>query len=150
MSFLIKLIEENPSIIIQYETELIYSVVQMNNIYVDTHNLSSLCLGCLGIKYLDHGSKSGYLEIEHISEMLKKGYGKCDSIVAWFIMLYQREGVEAEPLIIPSNKGGFHVKMRYLAGNTWMELDPSINLNKILYEGCDNCRQAMQSWRRKK
>jgi hypothetical protein len=149
MSFLIKLQEDNPSIIIEYEKTLIYSVVEMNSIYVDTHTLPSLCLGCLGIKYLDFPSKSGYLEIDHISEMLQKGYGKCDSIVAWFIMMYQREGVDAEPLIVPTNKGGFHVKMRYLAGNNWIELDPSINLNKILYDACDQCRQAMHSGRRK-
>lgn len=148
--FLIKLQEDNEYILNAYETELIYSVAQMNNIYVDTHELPTLCLGCLGVKYLDHASKSGYLEIEHISEMLKKGYGKCDSIVAWFIMMYQREGIDTEPLIVPTNKGGFHVKMRYRAGNDWIELDPSMNLDKILYEGCNKCRSAMMSGRRKR
>lgn len=148
MSFLIKISEDqldNIDILNQYETDLIISVSKMNKVYIDNFELPSFCLGCLGIKYLDYRSKTGYLEIEHISQMLKQGYGKCDSIVAWYIMIFEMNGIRAEPHIIPTNKGGFHVQMKYQDGNNWEILDPAINLDKIIFENCNDCKMEMMN-----
>lgn len=140
MSFLIKLKYNNIDILNLYEEQLIYSVANMNRIYIDHHELPSLCLGCLRIRYKDYESETEYLEIEHISQMLKQGYGKCDSIVAWYIMIFQMNNIEAAPYIIPTNKGGFHVQMKYREGNSWKIIDPSINLKNMVYENCNECR----------
>lgn len=146
MSFLIKITDtEDIEILHQYEKEMIFSVADMNRTYVENYELPSFCLGCLGIRYLDHQSKTGYLEIEHISEMLRKGYGKCDSIVAWYIMIFEMNGIRAEPHIIPTNKGGFHVQMIYQDGNNWTVLDPSMNLNDLLFENCYDCKIKMMN-----
>lgn len=143
MSFLIKITDDqydNLDVLNQYEFDLILAVAEMNKTYVDNFELPSFCLGCLGVKYLDYQSKTGYLEIEHISQMLKQGYGKCDSIVAWYIMLYEMNDIKAEPHIIPTNKGGFHVQMKYQNGNGWEILDPSINLDNLIFENCNDCK----------
>jgi hypothetical protein len=148
MSFLIKISEnqyENLDLLKQYEFDLIMSVSKMNKVYVDNFELPSFCLGCLGIKYIDHKSKHGFLEIEHISQMLEQGYGKCDSIVAWHIMIFEMNGIKAEPHIIPTNKGGFHVQMKYQDGNMWKILDPSINLDNLIFENCNDCKAEMMN-----
>src|SRR5574338_369918 len=146
MSFLIKLsndqLEDIP-LIHQYETELIYSVANMNRIFINAFNLDTSCLGCLGIKYIDSKSKSGYIEIEHISEMLEKGYGKCDSIVAWFIAVYTMNGINAEPVIIPISNNEYHVKLKWMNGNKWEVLDPARDLDKIIFDTCLECKQKM-------
>lgn len=145
--FLIKLSKDqydNIDLVHLYEKQLIQLVAQMNKIYIDNYELSSLCLGCLGVKYKDSKSKTGYLEIEHISDMLKKGYGKCDSIAAWYIMIFEMNNIAAEPHIIPTNKGGFHVQVRFQNGNKWELLDP-LYLNDLIFENCYNCKLQMMN-----
>lgn len=140
MSFLIKLSSSlDPSH--DYEISLINAVAEMNSFFP----VSNYCLGCLGVSYKDTPSKMGFLEIEHISQMIDQGYGKCDSIVAWYIMVYTSQGIPAEPLIIPNNQGSFHVKMKYFFDNKWIVLDPSVDLNKLLYQDCDACKSKMNS-----
>lgn len=135
--FLIKA-SENLDFLREYEISLIYCVSDMNRIFVETNTLPSLCLGCLGVRYLDKKVNAG--EIEHISQMIEQGYGKCDSIVAWFMTLYSLQGKESRPIIIPTNKPDTdHVQLQVQENNGWKVIDPSINLKQICRENCYEC-----------
>lgn len=135
--FLIKF-SEDIDLLHEYEVSLIYCVSDMNRIFVENTPLPSLCLGCLGVQYLDKKINAG--EIEHISKMIEQGYGKCDSIVAWFMTLYTLEGKESRPIIVPTNRPGVdHVQLQVREGNIWKTIDPSINLNQLNRQNCREC-----------
>lgn len=137
MSLLIHIADESISNFIKYEIELIKSVAIMNQIWIDTYQPESLCLPCLGIKYNNDG---GFDQIDHISEMLKKGYGKCDSIVAWFLTLYTLSGIEAEPVLVKRSEQELHAQLKVFENNKVEIIDPSVNLVKLSKLFCPNCK----------
>ena len=131
-------LSEDIDLLHDYEIALIYCVSDMNRIFVENTNLSTLCLGCLGVQYLDKKLKVG--EIEHVSKMIEQGYGKCDSLVAWFMTLYTLEGKESRPVIVPTNRPGVdHVQLQVQENNGWKLIDPSLNLKQICKENCYEC-----------
>lgn len=137
MSLLIHISDDSISNFIKYEIELIKSVAIMNQIWIDAYEPESLCLPCLGIKYKNDG---GFDQIDHISEMLKKGYGKCDSIVAWFLTLYKLYDVEAEPILVKRSEQELHAQLKVFENNKVEIIDPSVNLVKLSKLFCPNCK----------
>lgn len=136
MSLLIHINDPSISNFIKYELELIKSVSIMNQIWIDTYQPESLCLPCLRIKYKNDG---GFDQIDHISEMIKKGYGKCDSIVAWFLTLYTLNGIEAEPILVKRSEKELHAQLKVFNLNKVEILDPSVNLIKASKLFCLVC-----------
>lgn len=142
MNFLIKIADDNLKNIIQYEKELIRSVALMNLAFIEANEkeFETLCLKCLGIRYEDYSEQSDCgMEIDHISQMLDQGYGKCDSIVAWYIAVFLKDGVEAEPIIVKNGKNSYHVLISLRKDNGVRILDPSKELDKFSKEFCGNC-----------
>lgn len=137
MSLLIHINDPSISNFIKYELELIKSVSIMNQIWIDTYQPESLCLPCLGIKYKNDG---GFDQIDHISEMIKKGYGKCDSIVAWFLTLYTLHDIEAEPILVKRSEKELHAQLKVFNFNKVEILDPSVNLIKESKLFCPKCK----------
>lgn len=140
MSFLINIITPRfNSNIIEYERILIYAVAEMNKIYAKQNSFYDLCLNCSGIKYVDAQGQNDFLEIDHISAILEKGWAKCDSLVAWFMAIKELSGYVAEPIIVPYD-GRFHVKMKYRPKNgsdrDWKQIDPT----QIIKGSCGQCK----------
>ena len=108
----------------------------MNQIWIDSYEPESLCLPCLGIKYKDD---KGFDQIDHISTMLEKGFGKCDSIVAWFLTLYTLHGIEAEPILVKRSEQELHAQLKVFENNKVQIIDPSVNLIKLSKQFCVNC-----------
>lgn len=136
MSLLIKITDDDLSEFIEYEKELIRSVATMNQIWIEKHQPETLCLPCLGVKYKNDG---GYDRIEHISVMLKQGFGKCDSVVAWFMAMYAMNGLESEPILVNRSMQELHAQLKLFKDNKVIILDPSINLMKLSKEFCPFC-----------
>ena len=136
MSLLIKITDDNLSEFIEYEKELIRSVSKMNIIWIEKNKPETLCLPCLGVKYKSDGS---YDSIEHISVMLQQGFGKCDSVVAWFMAIYSYYNVETEPLLVNRSNKELHAQLKVFEKNKVIILDPSINLIKLSKEFCPFC-----------
>ena len=136
MSLLIKITDDNLSEFIEYEKELIRSVSKMNIIWIEKNKPETLCLPCLGVKYKNDGS---YDSIEHISVMLQQGFGKCDSVVAWFMAIYSYYDVETEPLLVNRSNQELHAQLKVFEKNKVVILDPSINLIKLSKEFCPFC-----------
>lgn len=136
MSLLIHISDPSISNFINYEIELIKSVAIMNQIWIDSYQPESLCLPCLGIKYKDD---KGFDQIDHISAMLEKGFGKCDSIVAWFLTLYTLHGIEAEPILVKRSEQELHAQLKVFENNKVQIIDPSVNLVKLSKRFCTIC-----------
>lgn len=142
MSFLINIVSSSQfdSTIIQYERIAIYAVAEMNKIYAKENNFYDLCLNCFDIKYMDAQGQNDYLEIDHISAIIEKGWAKCDSLVAWFIAIKELSGFIAEPIIVPHD-GRFHVKMKYRpikgSDKDWKQIDPT----QIIKGSCGACEE---------
>lgn len=136
MSLLIHI--DDPSIpnFMKYEIELIKSVAIMNQIWIESYEPESLCLPCMGIKYKND---KGFDQIDHISEMIRKGYGKCDSIVAWFLTLYNLYNIEAEPILVKRSEQELHAQLKVFENNKVQILDPSVNLIKLSKVFCSVC-----------
>lgn len=135
MSFLIQITPEYSNII-DYERILIYAVAEMNKTFAIKNNFFDFCLNCQNIQYKDMQGQFDFLEIDHISNILDKGWAKCDSLVAWFIALKQLEGYETEPIIQPLGNLRFHVKMKYRKPmNHWKYIDPT----DVIKKGCSSC-----------
>lgn len=144
MDFLIKITDDNLKNIIQYEKELIRSVALMNLAFIETHekDFETYCLKCLGIRYKDYSKDSQgseFLEIDHISKMLDQGFGKCDSIVAWYIAIFLKENIESEPIIVKNGKDSYHVLLAIKENNETRIADPSKELDKFSKEICEEC-----------
>lgn len=137
MSFLIKLNATDLNEFIEYEKELIRSVAEMNKIWIEKFQPESLCLPCLGVKYKNNDE---YDQIEHISVMISQGYGKCDSIVAWFMAMYSYYDVETEPVLINKSNQEMHAQLKIFKDNKVIIIDPSINLIKLSKEFCPSCK----------
>lgn len=137
MSLLIYIADDSVPNFIKYEVELIKSVAIMNQIWIDTYQPQSLCLPCLGVRYKNDG---GFDQIDHISEMINKGYGKCDSIVAWFLTLYTLNEIEAEPILVKRSEQELHAQLKIFDGNNVQILDPSTNLIKLSKLFCPICK----------
>lgn len=138
MSFLIKLNATELDEFIEYEKELIHSVANMNITWIEKNQPDTLCLTCLGIKYKNNNE---YDQIEHISVMLEQGYGKCDSIVAWFMAIYSYlyENIKTEPILINQSNQELHAQLKLFKDNKVVIIDPSVNLLKLNKEFCPNC-----------
>lgn len=142
MNFLIKIADDNLRNVIQYEKELIRSVALMNLLFIETHEheFNTFCLKCLGIRYEDYLPEFDCgLEIDHISQMLERGFGKCDSIVAWYMAAFLKDGIESEPVIIKNGKDSYHVLLLLKENNQSRILDPSKNLDAFSKEFCGEC-----------
>lgn len=136
MSLLIKITNDDLSEFIEYEKELIRSVANMNQIWIEKNQPESLCLTCMGVKYKNNGA---FDQIEHISVMLEQGYGKCDSIVAWFMAMYSYYGIESEPLLVNISSQELHAQLKLFKNNKVVIVDPSVNLTKLNKEFCQVC-----------
>jgi hypothetical protein len=125
---------------VDYEKILIYSVAEMNKLYAQKYNFYETCLNCIGVQYIDEQIQNDYLEIDHISAILEKGWAKCDSLVAWFIAVKELQGYECAPVIVHNGNYSFHVKMKYRPANTsdrmWKQIDPS----DIIKKDCTSCQ----------
>lgn len=136
MSLLIKIADDSLANFIEYEKELIRSVANMNRIWIESYHPDTLCLTCLGVKYKNDGA---FDQIEHISKMIQQGYGKCDSIVAWFMTMYSYMNIETEPLLINRSSKELHAQLKVYDGNKVVIIDPSVNLVKLNKEFCVKC-----------
>ena len=136
MSSLMKLNAKDLNEFIEYEKELIRSVAEMNKIWIEKFQPPNLCLTCLGVKYKNNNE---YDQIEHISVMIEQGYGKCDSIVAWFMAMYSYYDIETEPVLINQSNQELHAQLKVFDNNKVIIIDPSVNLLKLNKEFCNNC-----------
>lgn len=139
MDFIIKISDSKLSNIIQYEKEIIRSVALMNLTFIEANkkDFGTYCLKCLGIHYEDY--KADNFEIDHISRMLEQGYGKCDSIVAWYIAVFDKEGFESEPIIVKNGIDSYHVLLALKENNEVRILDPSKEMDSFSKEFCEEC-----------
>ncbi len=139
MDFIIKISDTKLTNIIQYEKEVIRSVALMNLIFINAHQkeFSTFCLKCMGIYYKDY--KADNFEIDHISKMLEQGFGKCDSIVAWYMAVFKKEGFESEPIIVKNGLDSYHVLLSLKENNETKILDPSKNEDSFSKEFCEEC-----------
>ncbi len=137
MAFLIKEQDSNLSNFIDYEKEIIIATAKMNCIWIDFYQPENLCLTCLGVRYkndknLDH--------IEHISEMIIQGFGKCDSIVAWYMAVYSYVNIESEPVLIKRSASELHAQMKIFKNGKGILIDPSLGVRKLDLEFCNKCK----------
>lgn len=139
MSLSIKIADPSLPNFLEYVKELITSTSIMNITWINSYKPETLCLTCLGVKYKNDGAMD---QIDHISEMIYKGYGKCDSIVAWFMAIYSLAGIESEPLIVRRSDKEVHAQMKIFENGKVKILDPSVNLQKINREYCTICRSG--------
>lgn len=139
MSLLIKITNDDLPEFIEYEKELIRSVANMNLIWIEKNKPETLCLPCMGVKYKNDGA---FDQIEHISVMLEQGYGKCDSIVAWFMAVYSYHDIQAEPILVNRSSKELHAQLKLFTDNKVIILDPSANLIKLSKEFCPFCKQG--------
>lgn len=136
----IQLDDDNLKNFIEYEKELIKCVSYQNIIYFESDEWpypDTMCLNCMGIKYINDES---FDTIEHISEMISKGYGKCDSIVAWFLAVYEMLGIEAEPILVKRSEQELHAQLKVFENNKVKIIDPSVDLKKLCAEICEVCK----------
>jgi hypothetical protein len=148
MDFIIKISDTKLQNIIQYEKEIIHSVALMNLTFIEANKkeFGTFCLKCLGIHYEDY--KADNFEIDHISRMLEQGFGKCDSIVAWYIAVFLKEGFESEPIIVKNGIDSYHVLLALKDNNETRILDPSKEMNSFSKEFCEECANNAQYSRR--
>lgn len=122
---------------IEYEKELIRCVAQQNIIYFESDEWpfdeDMMCLQCMGIRYINDRS---FDSIEHISEMIRKGFGKCDSIVAWFMAVYEMHGIETDPVLVKRSEEELHAQLKIYEGNGVQIIDPSVDLSKLCGQFC--------------
>lgn len=138
MSLLIKLIDPDLDNFIKYEKELIVATAHMNCIWIDSYQPENLCLTCFGIRYINDGCRD---QIAHISQMIEKGFGKCDSIVAWYMAVYSYYGISTAPVLVQRSKDELHAQMEATINGNRMLLDPSINIQKLDREFCKRCNR---------
>jgi len=134
----IQLEDESLKNFIEYEKELIRCVAKQNITYFNSDEWpfddNMMCLQCMGVRYINDRS---FDSIEHISEMIKKGFGKCDSIVAWFMAIYDLCGIKTEPILVKRSEEELHAQLKIFEGNKIRIVDPSANLSKLCGEFCN-------------
>lgn len=137
----IQLDDESLKNFIEYEKDLIRCVADQNITYFHSDQWpfseDMMCLNCMGIRYINDRS---FDSIEHISEMIRKGFGKCDSIVAWFIAMYKLCGVKTEPVLVKRSEEELHAQLKIYEDNQVKIIDPSVNLTKLCGEFCEVCK----------
>lgn len=137
----IELDDDNLKNFIDYEKSLIKCVSEQNMTYFMSEEWpfdeNMVCLQCMGVKYIDDRS---FDNIEHISSMIEKGYGKCDSIVAWFMTVYKLHGIDSDPILIKRSEEELHAQIKIYENNKVVILDPSVSLNKICSQFCEVCK----------
>lgn len=138
MSFVIKLKDNELETFLEYEKELIRSTARMNSIWIDFYQPENLCLTCLRVRYKNDGSLN---QIEHISYMIDKGFGKCDSIVAWYMAVYSYYDIESEPVLVKRSEDELHAQLEIIKNGNRILLDPSINIKKLDSELCKICNK---------
>jgi hypothetical protein len=136
MSFVIKLKDDELDTFLEYEKELIRTTAKMNCIWIDYYKPDSLCLTCFNIRYKNDGTLN---QIEHISQMIDRGFGKCDSIVAWYMAVYSYYDVESEPVLTKRSEDELHAQLAIIKNGNRIVIDPSLTIRKLDAEFCNAC-----------
>lgn len=136
MSFVIKLKDDELDTFLEYEKELIRATAKMNCIWIDYYKPNNLCLTCFNVRYKNDGTLN---QIEHISQMINRGFGKCDSIVAWYMAVYSYYDIESEPVLTKRSEDELHAQLAIIKNGNRIVIDPSLTVRKLDAEFCNTC-----------